>query len=253
MPPYDHFIPGGNVMKVLAVMCLLTAILGVNLPVLAVESPRAIEMELRAEDAAARPPTDFLFFNINYLYRSQGAGPFQTLEEGSVLRSGDHYKIIFTPNQDCYVYIFQVDSANMVYSLFPMEQFGALRLNHVNPARAGQTYYLPAEGQSFVLDEQTGVERLYFLAAFEPDLELEAASQRAADLHKQRDLEAQLQHIDRLLHDALRLHGATELVAAPDDGEMASWQEGGETFLVLRQRLENLCDGCVHVLTFMHE
>lgn len=222
-------------------------------------SPRAIAEQSKTKDALApvetpaAQPGGFLFFKINHVYREQGKGSFQALEEGSTLRSGDHYKIIFTPNQDCFVYIFQVDSANMVYSLFPMEQFGTLTLNNVNPLKAGETYYIPAEGKSFVLDDQTGTERIYFLAAFERDTDLEAEYRRTVEAQKRRTLDDQLAQIDKLLNYAGELNGEAHIVAEPDGAETTTWQEDGETFSVLQHRLENMCDGCVHVLTFTHQ
>ncbi len=249
-------------MKLTVVLCVVGFLsicmwLGV-MPVAAVESSRAITDQPKEEETrgsvqpAPAPPTDFLSFKINYVYRSQGQGAFEVLEDGVTLQSGDHYKIIFTPNQDCYVYIFQIDSANMVYSLFPMEQFGKLTLNNLNPIKAGQTYYIPAEEKSFVLDNQTGTERVYFLAEFKRDQELEEEYYRTVEIQKRRDLEQQLEQIDKLLNYAIVLHGEANIMADPDETEMASWQEGGETFSVLRHRLEDMCDGCVHVLTFTH-
>jgi len=233
---------------------------GYGKSVAAVESSRAItDRPKETEETRASvqpdqaPPTDFLFFKINYVYRSQGKGAFEVLEDDLTLQSGDHYKIIFTPNQDCYVYIFQVDSANMVYSLFPMEQFGKLTLNNLNPIKAGQTYYIPAEEKSFVLDNQTGTERVYFLAAFKRDRKLEEEYYRTVEVQKRRDLEKQLEQIDKLLNYAIVLNGEANIMADPDETEITSWQEGGETFSVLRHRLEDMCDGCVHVLTFTHQ
>ena len=198
-------------------------------------------------------PTDFLFFKINYVYRSQGEGDFKILENGSILHSKDHYKIIFTPNQDCYVYIFQIDGANKVYRLFPMEKFGKLILNNVNPLKAGQTYYVPAEGKSFILDDQVGTERIYFLASFERDLELEAQYERAFVAQQQRDLEQQLQQIDALLKYATEVKEEVDVVFDPAETETTTWHEEGESFSVLQQHLENMCNGCVHVLTFTHQ
>lgn len=197
---------------------------------------------------------DYLLFKINYVYRPGGKGPFKTLENGSVLRSGDHYKIIFTPSQDCYVYIFQVDGASMIYSLFPMERFGGIMVNNFNPVQAGKTYYLPAEKKSFVLDQQTGTEHLYFLTSRQRDMELEQQYQQAVEAQQKRqDLEKQLQQIDQLLKLAMETKGVANVVSDPAETESTTWEESGQTFSVLQQRLENMCDGCVHALQFIHE
>jgi hypothetical protein len=52
--------------------------------------------------AAAQP----LQIDVNYLYRGRGEPAFRLLKDGETLRSGDLFKIIFTPRQTCYVYIF---------------------------------------------------------------------------------------------------------------------------------------------------
>jgi hypothetical protein len=205
------------------------------------------------EQSPASALPDFLQFKINYIYRVGGKGEFQLLTNESILSSGDHYKIIFTPSQACYVYIFQVDSSHKIYSLFPMESFGGVTVNNLNPAQAGTTYFLPAEKKSFVLDQQTGVEKIYFLASQQRDLELEAQYQQVFEAQQQQNLETQLQQIDHLLESAIEARGVARLVESPKETTQATWQEGNETFSVLQQRLENLCNGCVHILTFTHQ
>ena len=123
--------------------------------------------------AAAQP----LQIDVNYLYRARGDQEFRQLKDSGTLRSGDLFKIIFTPKQNCYIYIFQIDSAGQIFSLFPMEEFGGVRLHNVNPVQAGTTYYLPTENKSFQLDDVTGLEQIYFLASLKPDVQLEAQYQ----------------------------------------------------------------------------
>ena len=250
-------------MKRCILFCLLVAVSLIVclkfLPGFASKNSWAIASQPRSEASAPgitskeALPTDFLFFKINYVYRSQGEGDFKILENGSTLHSKDHYKIIFTPNQDCYVYIFQIDGANKVYQLFPMEKFGKLVLNNLNPLQAGQTYYVPAEGKSFILDDQVGTERIYFLASFQEDRELEEQYQQAFEAQQRQDLEKQIQYLDQLVHYATESKGLADVVFAPSETEITNWQEGGESFSVLQQRLENMCNGCVHTLTFTHQ
>jgi hypothetical protein len=198
--------------------------------------------------------SDYLLFKINYVYRSGGKGDFKLLTNGSMLQSGDHYKILFTPTAECYVYIFQFDSANKIYQLFPMESFGGVTVNNFNPVQAGKTYYIPAEKKSFVLDQQTGTEKIYFLSSREHDLQLEAQYQQYLDAQQQKtDLDQELSQLDRLLQHASESKGQAEIVSDPAETEKDTWQEGGQIFSVLQQRLENMCDGCVYVLTFKHE
>jgi hypothetical protein len=64
-------------------------------------------------------PITPLPFKINYLYRPQGQGDFYPFGDGSVLHSGDSLKLLFTPTEDAYVYIFMVDSHGQIARLLP--------------------------------------------------------------------------------------------------------------------------------------
>ncbi|MCP4398839.1 MAG: hypothetical protein GY801_16265, partial [bacterium] len=70
-----------------------------------------------------------------------------------------------------------------------------------------------------------------------------------AQQRPQGDLETQLSEIDRLLEQAVNIQGA---LSPADDTEEISWKEDGENFTVLQERLENMCDGCMYILTFEH-
>jgi hypothetical protein len=94
-----------------------------------------------------------LSFEVNYVYRKAGVGELKTINNGDSLQSGDHYKIVFNPDKDCYVYIFQVDSSGQVFQLFPMDNFRGVRVNNLNPVRHGKTYVLPSPDKAFVLDQ----------------------------------------------------------------------------------------------------
>jgi len=190
-------------------------------------------------------PATYLFFEVNFVYRPKAEKEFKPLTPGSVLQSGDYYKIIFTPNNDTYVYIFQIDSAGKMYRLFPMEKFGEVIVNNFNPVKSGQTYYIPAKNKSFILDQQTGVETIYFMASQKRDAMLEAPLQ-------QRDQQNELAIIDQLLDMADKTKNPVS-VAASENARKITWQETGLTFSVLQQRLENMCDGCVYVITFTHQ
>lgn len=204
---------------------------------------------------------DPLQIDVNYLYRARGEQEFRQLQDDGTLRSGDLFKIIFTPKQTCYIYIFQIDSAGQIFSLFPMEEFGGVRLHNVNPVQAGKTYYLPAENKSFQLDDVTGLEQIYFLASRKPDAQLEAQYQKILNFRRQAETVNQqdLARLDPLLDElqaALQMKGQTKGIAKIiDDPQTAAeviWHENGQQFSVLKQRLEGLCDGCINVLKFEH-
>lgn len=111
-------------------------------------------------------------FEVHYFYRPASQSEFKHLEEDNLLHSGDNYKIIFTVGQDnSYVYIFQSDSKN-IDRLFPLQNFQGAK-EQANPVHSGQQYFLPDEHQAFVLNHNTGQEKIYFLGFHEPDITLE--------------------------------------------------------------------------------
>lgn len=115
----------------------------------------------------------WLAVDVDYQYRADEGNEFQTLSEGLVLHSGDHYKIQFTPAEDSYVYVFQASTKNdqhEIFLLFPC--FEGMKLG-TNPVRANSTYYLPNETQWWFLDEQASEDKIYFLA-FRTNMAMEA-------------------------------------------------------------------------------
>jgi hypothetical protein len=233
----------------------------------------------RAAQKRDRP--EGLSFQVNYVYRPQGTGELRPIKKGDILQSGDHYKILFSPDKDSYVYIFQVDSAGAVFQLFPMKNFKGVALDNLNPVKRGKTYILPASGKAFILDKQAGLERIYFIASRERDTELEGlyaevqkAQGRAAV--KAEDSREKLQRI--FTNDADNQHDASVKVAAkertPADTQeklnrhfkkrgvegiatdavvQVPWKESGNVFSVMGQKLENLGEDNIHVLEFVHQ
>jgi hypothetical protein len=136
-----------------AMIILIAATIGVMVALIGPNSPR---------------------IQVSYYYRPAGQGELRTLTPGSELRSGDHYKIWFTPEQDSYVYIFQIDSNQDIYRLFPRESLQGVALHQTNPVKAGRQYQLPADDKAFVLpDDRLGQEKIYVLVFQEPNTALE--------------------------------------------------------------------------------
>jgi hypothetical protein len=90
--------------------------------------------------------------------------PVRQFINAQTLYSGDFYKIVFTPLQNCYVYIFQQGSSGKIYKLFPNDNF---------PLIAGKTYYIPAKNQAFYLDNQTAQEKIYMITTNKRNIQLE--------------------------------------------------------------------------------
>ena len=135
---------------------------------------------------------------ISYSYRPIDQLNFRPLLDDSTLRSGDHYQIRFTPEQEGYVYIFQIDSGGAVYRLFPVEEDHDAQAVNVNPVQAGVTYFVPAEDEAFQLDEQIDQEQIYALAfqkrhsALEDQYALLMEARRAQDASRMGELHLQL-------------------------------------------------------------
>ncbi len=111
--------------------------------------------------------------NIEILYRSNSWASSRNLTPGSVLNSGDWFRIIVTPKEDVYVYIFQIDSSDQLYRLFPGNHAQDRTANLSNPMRHDVTYYIPRKNQEgqpgwFVLDAHPGREEIYVLTSLQP-------------------------------------------------------------------------------------
>ena len=90
------------------------------------------------------------------------------IEDGAILRdgrgdpaAGDKLRVLFSVNCACYVYVIGIDATGYVAQIFPDTTSGA-----ANPARPGQQYILPGGANWWGLDENRGVEQIYFIASF---------------------------------------------------------------------------------------
>ena len=107
---------------------------------------------------------------IYYVYRHENRGTIAPLTNGSILRDGDAYGIVFRPHQSCFVYIFQVEADGGIVQLFPQQA-------RSNPVQRGVTYYLPAEDLQMTVGASSPMRQLYFLALSRQDASLEDAYQ----------------------------------------------------------------------------
>lgn len=191
-----------------------------------------------------------LSFEVTYVYRTAGVGELKTIKNGDTLKSGDHYKIVFIPHKDCYVYIFQVDSSGQIFQLFPMESFQGVLVNNFNPAKPDRTYILPSPDKAFVLDSVVGVERIYFIASDGRDEQLEGLY---GDLKKtlNRSKSSESGDTRSKLNKYFRRRG---IKVVPSEQNMeVPWKETGDLFSVMGQRLENLSSDSLHVIEFVHK
>jgi hypothetical protein len=200
--------------------------------------------------AADSTHPSMLSFEVNYVYRTAGVGELKTIKNGDTLTSGDHYKIVFTPDEDCYVYIFQVDSSNQVFQLFPMEIFRGVRVNQFNPVKQGKKYVLPSPNKAFMLDKKVGIERLYFIASHEQNKELESLYAELTTAVTRENSNGVKDTRSKL--DKYFTRRGIKVVSSKQSTQVP-WRETGDLFLVMSQRLENLSKERIHVLEFVHQ
>jgi len=204
-------------------------------------------------DESKAPVLNPFDFKINYIYRANGQGDFKSLKRNSKLRSGDHYKLIFEPSGDGYVYIFQMDSSDKVRSLFPTTDFEKADHNNINPVKKGQRYFVPAENGSFKLDDTTGNETIYFVVTSKPDTLLEN------DYHSllvQQDTRSvkELKNARKRWHNMMKKR-STKVNVVKDTGKIEApikLTEQGQQFFLTPNYLKNVCDGCVYIVNFKH-
>lgn len=211
-----------------------------------------------------------LNFSVSYKYRGNGgdAAP-QELTERSVLHSGDTYKIQFTPDEDCYVYIFQYDSSLKLVKLFPFDSnsklFESLSKKELavgNPVRGGQTYTLPADHKSYRLDTQRGTETIHFLAYREPNETLESEYQ-AVFQAQQTGNEPKAKAVRGKL---VKEFGNKSLAGiVKDGGKVSEKPDAGEFFATKIATVSDspdsgsrtdeleMCEDCISSITFRHQ
>jgi hypothetical protein len=104
----------------------------------------------------------------------------QKLTEGAVLRSGDGYRLYFESHQTCYVYVFQIDAAGKLFSLYPDPTYGTH--GHLVQARTG--HWVPGPDRWFTLDTTRGEEVIYILATKERREDIEDLMRRYTSTHR---------------------------------------------------------------------
>lgn len=197
--------------------------------------------------AKLQPPVDSKNSNlqINFAYRSQHQGALKPLISETILKNGDSYKITVNPKQDSYLYIFQIDSSNKIFSLFPMKEFNGVIVNNFNPIKANIAQILPKDNQSFSLDDKTGTEKIYVFVSQTPDVEL----QKLAD--------AQTIQIAQF-EQATKSRGLGNILVDPKEMLELKGDNFSQSDSTLPlTHLEGLCNqkasGCAYVLSFKHE
>ena len=90
------------------------------------------------------------------------------IKDGDTLTKNDSYKVTFQCNMQCYMYIIQLDATGKMDPILPSKYFFS-----GNPIEPYTFYDIPSAEKWFYLDENIGVETIYFIVSRSrrPDLE----------------------------------------------------------------------------------
>ncbi|MFQ5647318.1 MAG: DUF4384 domain-containing protein, partial [bacterium] len=197
--------------------------------------------------------------SINYSFIYEKDGRVGKLENGMSLRSenasyesSDKYKIWFSPEQECFVYIYQVDSSGAVYQLFPNREYS----DYSNPVKKYHTYIIPRSKHlpdGFPLDQVRGEERLYLLAAASEGsvsdlLKLSRQLKSATDARKTAVTEQIKNYLDNSQGAANRGLGKT---FSSSSGSRI--KNNSSSFNAIYEKLSSSEDYFVEVRSFQHE
>ncbi|MGO9119754.1 MAG: caspase family protein [Desulfomonilaceae bacterium] len=88
-----------------------------------------------------------------------------TIENGSVLYSGQNFQIGVRPQIASYVYVYQIDTAGNIFKLFPGTDFVDAKNYVDNPLEGGKVYWIPGKERWLRLDKTEGQEKIYVVAS----------------------------------------------------------------------------------------
>ncbi|MBF0622286.1 MAG: DUF4384 domain-containing protein [Magnetococcales bacterium] len=114
--------------------------------------------------------------DLSFLYKSPGEKKNRKLpkdKQSLTMMSEDMYRIGFIPNEQAYVYIFQIDSLGQIYRLFPTSTVISLEGKGQNPVSSGKEIFLPHRNKYYSLDNNIGGEKLFIIVSHQPEADLE--------------------------------------------------------------------------------
>jgi len=123
---------------------------------------------------------DAINLHTVFVFAPEGQQDYRPFNPGDLLRSGDHYKILIKPEDDMFLYLFQMDSSQHLYWLFPTDDL-KVNIQARKPLMKNQTYSLPAQDEAYFLDQMQGNENIYMIASKTPDPYLEELGRSLMD------------------------------------------------------------------------
>jgi len=202
-------------------------------------------------------PHSTIQVDIKYLYYRNGWDNYKTITNGSVLyRNKDFLKIIFTPSQAAYVYIFIKGTSGNIYRVFPMRAFKGKIVNNFNPVLPNVDYHIPKKDKAFSLGGLTGTETIYFIVSKQEDAELESKYSQILYTRSIRNKTSETL-ASRAFEDEILSRDISDIVYDPVSAKkkmpkpenVYNINKAGKQFIVIRDRLLT-CDGCVSRVTY---
>lgn len=185
----------------------------------------------------------FIGLQTAVIYRPGKLGE-TVLISGGKLASGGKYKIVVEPEQDCYLYVFQRDSAGRLFPIFPR----ADRTDGLtNPVRGKVTYEFPGAGRYFFLDQRKGREHIYFYSTAKADKEIEQA---VSVLNNDRVSDQRKKAVERKLMSYLSYK---ESITAARPGKQYPLQGAGGMQVGQMNSVQKLGKNKLYIFTLNHE
>ena len=112
-----------------------------------------------------------LNFSIGAIKHNNNTQNIIPIDMDTVLKEDDGIRLLFQPASDCYIYVLFYDSSKQMTLLFP-NKYNYYKKNY---AVKGMKYFLPDAWDWYPLDNNPGIETIYFIAS----------TTRLTDLEKQ--------------------------------------------------------------------
>ncbi len=141
-----------------------------------------------------------MFETLLFQYQEMGTPLIEEIDiqdlkdEKIFLASKDNYRLLFQLRQKFYIYIYQLDSSQMLTRLFPNDKYSPDQ----NPVQKGQLYHLPAALDWLFSKNSGGEEKIYVIASSSPKLIWDELYEQYFRLKKTRK---KLEFVSRLLDE----------------------------------------------------
>lgn len=159
-------------------------------PVSGYQDPYAVsagDYQTRSADTPAP-----VSLGVALLAQRAGSNQLEVIDDGDTLvdgrgepSRGDLLRVHFQANCACWVYVVGIDATGYVARIFP-DPDSALR----NPVTPAANYLMPGDSQWWALDDQRGIEQIYFVASRERRPDIEAAIEQLAAQPRQLNTES---------------------------------------------------------------